>query len=77
MPGSVRYEGKSMGEDRTAVQRSAVESTLYQATKHTWAVSDTDLEAIVDGEGAGPLSRADATGVDVAFPDPDSLRDLF
>jgi len=77
MPGSVRYEGESMSEDRTAVQRSAVESALYQATKHTWAVSDTDLEAIVAGERVGPLSHADTTGVDVAFPDPDSLRDLI
>ncbi|MDF3312881.1 hypothetical protein P3H15_49040 [Rhodococcus sp. T2V] len=66
-----------MGEDRAAVQRSAVESALYQATKHTWAVSEVDLEAIVAGERVGPLGRADTTGMDVAFLNPDSLRDVI
>jgi hypothetical protein len=65
-----------MSENEAAVPRPAVEAALYQATKHTWSVSDADLEAIVAGESAGPLHRTDA-GADITFPNPDALRGLL
>ena len=65
-----------MSENEAAVPRSTVEAALYQATKHTWSVSDADLEAIVAGESAGPLDRTGAGG-DITFPNPDALRGLL
>ena len=65
-----------MNENEAVVPRSTVEAALYQATKHTWSVSDADVEAIVAGESAGPLHRT-AAGVDMAFPNPDALRGLL
>ncbi|QYA99696.1 hypothetical protein I1A62_00260 (plasmid) [Rhodococcus sp. USK10] len=65
-----------MSENEAVVPRSTVEAALYQATKHTWSMSDADLEAIVAGEAAGPLHRTAARG-DITFPNPDALRGLL
>ncbi|PQP19023.1 hypothetical protein [Rhodococcus opacus] len=66
-----------MNENEAVVPRSTVEAALYQATKHTWSVSDADVEAIVAGESSGPLHRTASAGVDMAFPNPDALRGLL
>jgi hypothetical protein len=66
-----------MNENEADLPRSTVEAALYQATKHTWSVSDADLEAIVAGESAGPLHRTASSGVDIAFPNPDALHGLL
>lgn len=66
-----------MSEKVTPVQRSDVEATLYHRTKHTWEVSDADLEAVVakgTPVNAGPSNEA---RIDVAFPDPHVLKDFL
>ncbi|UOT08481.1 hypothetical protein MPY17_40190 (plasmid) [Rhodococcus opacus] len=65
-----------MSENVTPVQRSDVEATLYHLTKHTWEVSDADLEAVVAGT---PLNAGSSNEVriEIAFPDPQALKDFI
>ncbi|MFE5702201.1 hypothetical protein [Rhodococcus koreensis] len=65
-----------MSEKATPVQRSDVEATLYHLTKHTWEVSDADLEAVVAGTpvNGGPSNDV---RIDIAFPDPHALKDFL
>ncbi|WP_041811460.1 hypothetical protein [Rhodococcus jostii] len=65
-----------MSEKATPVHRSHVEATLYHLTKHSWEVSDADLEAVVAGE---PVTRGPSNDVrvDFAFPDPHALKDFL
>ena len=66
-----------MSEKATPVSRSAVEATLYHLTKHTWTVSDADLEAVVAGKPVDSGRSTTAAGIDFAFPDPQALKDFI
>jgi len=50
------------------VQRSEVEKQLYGAVKHTIRPSESDLDAVLNGEPV-PLTRPASGSFDVAFPD--------
>lgn len=47
------------------MRRSQVEKQLYDATKHLYRPSDSDLEAIVGGES---IPRTVPVRIDVVFP---------
>ena len=68
-----------MSGHEAGARRSTVEAALYQATKHSWSVSEADVEAIVAGESAGPVHRTATVGrrADLTFPNPDALRGLL
>ena len=55
------------------IERSSVESELYQRTKHLRTFTDEALERVVEGE---PVERDRQVGVDVAFP-PEETDDLL
>jgi hypothetical protein len=65
-----------MSEKATPMHRPDVEATLHHLTKHTWTVSDADLEAVVAGKpvSSGPSNDA---RIDFAFPDPHALKDFI
>jgi hypothetical protein len=55
------------------IERSSVESELYQRTKHLRTFTGEVLERVVEGE---PVGRDRQAGVDVAFP-PEERDDLL
>ncbi|MDV6212532.1 hypothetical protein R3Q08_30175 [Rhodococcus erythropolis] len=63
-----------MAEEHTISTRSAVESTLYQATKHLRVITAADLAAVVDGH---TVESESSLPTDIAFPPPGNTEQLF
>ncbi|MBW4818151.1 hypothetical protein ACH49M_28115 [Rhodococcus qingshengii] len=63
-----------MAEEHTISTRSALESTLYQATKHLRVITAADLAAVVDGH---TVESESAVPIDIAFPPPGNTEHLF
>lgn len=64
-----------MSENSAPRERSAVEATAYQATKHTQAITDADLVSVV--EGLTGVSVPEIPRADIAFPAPGDPDDIF
>ncbi|MGZ0145379.1 hypothetical protein [Rhodococcus qingshengii] len=61
-------------QNSNADARSAVESDLYQSTKHLRVITDTDLAAVVEGLTGEVVDR---DRIDFAFPEPGTTDHLF
>ena len=63
-----------MTENGVPRERSEVEASLYQATKHVNVITDADLAAVVEGLTGEPVAR---DRIDFAFPAPGTTDHLF
>ncbi|MFM9262612.1 hypothetical protein ACKAMS_28615 [Rhodococcus sp. 5A-K4] len=61
-------------QNSNADPRSAVESELYQSTKHLRVITDADLAAVVEGLTGEVVDR---DRIDFAFPPPGTTDHLF